>query len=1289
MIVVWGHYIIIIPLIYFSAVVPAKLTVIHLYLNIFTSKKLRMICFIVTAIILGNWFGTTVAGFLACRPLSYFWTMKGTCVNTNAFFRWSGLANVFTDFIMLLLPIPMVWQLQASVRLKMGIAITFLLGSIGLISSILRFYYFFVTNAEVDGTWTAAQFVLWCVIESGTYQVAACFPLYRPLVRFLGQKLHLATTRGESNVESVTDMNGSNSRNSRALHFIMAISCTSDFDPSTQLIPNLVDHYAKIKPHALYAEYPVNPMSYEDGYRQIAYKAFANAINGVAHWLTESLGPGKREPGNEEVLAYLGPNDLRYPALILGAVKAGFCMFLPSPRNSLAAHQALLKKLNCTTLLVPAPRPPFVTAIIDALPLKVVEVPSLDTLLATEHPFFKYSKTYPEAGNDRLVVLHTSGSTGIPKPITWTHESAVKHMHMQRLGSPAGSTGQDSKGFGKRMYLTLPPFHAAGIGHILFITIPVDVTLIMPTASGPPTAVGLVAARKQTPFEWAVVVPSIVLELAQDPELLDYCSTHLEYIIYCGGDLPQAIGNTVAAKVQLMNGYGASELGILNVVHSPDRNPLTDWRYLNFHPELGMEFRHVSGEEYEAVLVRSPDREAHQFPFSIQAFAGQQEYHTNDLMVRHPTKAGLWRPSARVDDVIVFLNGEKTNPVSMEQHIVACNSEVTGCLVAGAQRFQAALIIERGGKLTESRDAIIEELWPSIEQANSSAPAHARIAKSHILFTSPQKPMLRAGKGTVQRAGTLALYAQELEDLYASVDTVSQLVGPGGVDDTAQVTKFIRTSILAITGWNPDKLTDTKNWFNLGLDSLQAITATRVLKQGLSLATLTPNVIYSHPTVAGLTHALCNLHQNLEESTEVKNQGLIQERDQLLQQLIGQIDIPKAQWPTQVTSTAQTVILTGSTGHLGTYMLDALLKSPGVKHVYCLNRDDRACDRQQERGTAYGLSPLAKAQGRVTFWKADLSQADLGLQPEQLQELQQSATLVIHNAWPVNFNLSLASFKPHLLGVVNLINFSGQSTYSPRLFFISSISSTFGHHTDTGLTPESIVTTTTPAPNGYANSKYVAEHLLAHAVQQSSGNPASTHIGQVAVARVGQVAGPIRSRGLWNKTEWFPSLVLSSLHLEALPDTIGLALDRIDWVPVDLLADILVDLALLERSSASNFYHPVNLHPQSWKDIRSVVADTLGKASGKILDTIPEREWLLRVRRDVELASQAGEKELQLQLSKNPAAKLLEFFETAMAQTTLENVLDAQGTAQVSEKLREVDAVKPEWIQEWVQEWLQ
>lgn len=87
-----------------------------------------------------------------------------------------------------------------------------------------------------------------------------------------------------------------------------------------ELVPCIVDHLAEVTPNALYAEYPVSTLSYKEGYRKITYGDLANAVNGVAWWLHEALGPGK----DFEILAYIGPNDLRYPALVLGAVKAGY-----------------------------------------------------------------------------------------------------------------------------------------------------------------------------------------------------------------------------------------------------------------------------------------------------------------------------------------------------------------------------------------------------------------------------------------------------------------------------------------------------------------------------------------------------------------------------------------------------------------------------------------------------------------------------------------------------------------------------------------------------------------------------------------------------------------------------------------------------------------------------------------------------------------------------------------------------------------------------------------------------
>lgn len=88
------------------------------------------------------------------------------------------------------------------------------------------------------------------------------------------------------------------------------------------VLNNIVDYRAKRSPRALYAEFPISATSYEKGYRRITYEDLANAVNGAAWWVENTLGRSK----NFDTLAYIGPNDLMYNVLILGAVKAGYKM---------------------------------------------------------------------------------------------------------------------------------------------------------------------------------------------------------------------------------------------------------------------------------------------------------------------------------------------------------------------------------------------------------------------------------------------------------------------------------------------------------------------------------------------------------------------------------------------------------------------------------------------------------------------------------------------------------------------------------------------------------------------------------------------------------------------------------------------------------------------------------------------------------------------------------------------------------------------------------------------------
>lgn len=103
----------------------------------------------------------------------------------------------------------------------------------------------------------------------------------------------------------------------------MTTHCCQNGKPhshSHQLLNHIVDCIASKRPQTLYAEYPVSSTSYDDGFVKITYGKLANAIDRIAWWLVDTLGRGT----DYETLAYIGTNDLLYPALILGAVKAGY-----------------------------------------------------------------------------------------------------------------------------------------------------------------------------------------------------------------------------------------------------------------------------------------------------------------------------------------------------------------------------------------------------------------------------------------------------------------------------------------------------------------------------------------------------------------------------------------------------------------------------------------------------------------------------------------------------------------------------------------------------------------------------------------------------------------------------------------------------------------------------------------------------------------------------------------------------------------------------------------------------
>ena len=83
---------------------------------------------------------------------------------------------------MLILPQPLVWTLQITRNQEIGLTLTFLTGSLGLIASIFLFTNFFQKNAIIDGTFASVDLMSSTIIEPGIYMVAAYLPPLRPLI---------------------------------------------------------------------------------------------------------------------------------------------------------------------------------------------------------------------------------------------------------------------------------------------------------------------------------------------------------------------------------------------------------------------------------------------------------------------------------------------------------------------------------------------------------------------------------------------------------------------------------------------------------------------------------------------------------------------------------------------------------------------------------------------------------------------------------------------------------------------------------------------------------------------------------------------------------------------------------------------------------------------------------------------------------------------------------------------------------------------------------------------------
>ena len=121
---------------------------------------------------------------------------NATSLGRRKVYVGASAANVGTDVILLILPIPYVWQLHAPIAQRILLAGIFLLGCFVSIVSIIRLSIMVNLDlASEDVTYTLSTVFIWSIVEVNVGLVCACLPSLRPAMRFLGLGRVFGSTR--------------------------------------------------------------------------------------------------------------------------------------------------------------------------------------------------------------------------------------------------------------------------------------------------------------------------------------------------------------------------------------------------------------------------------------------------------------------------------------------------------------------------------------------------------------------------------------------------------------------------------------------------------------------------------------------------------------------------------------------------------------------------------------------------------------------------------------------------------------------------------------------------------------------------------------------------------------------------------------------------------------------------------------------------------------------------------------------------------------------------------------
>ncbi|KAL4754414.1 hypothetical protein BDW72DRAFT_190275 [Aspergillus terricola var. indicus] len=973
----------------------------------------------------------------------------------------------------------------------------------------------------------------------------------------------------------------------------------------------------------------------------------------IDHAVCRLVEVGFKPPKEEgEVVALFTLSDMDMVVTFFALSRLGYTVMMLSPRLPGAACVSLLNTVGCDTIMYG--QTPSIRAILgEILRQKLVTVrPIIQRAWPTEctdgpsFVVFQGSRNGAARRQRTALILHSSGSTGTPKPLYLSHQAIMTHP---------------LRGPGLTSFNTLPWYHLHGLS-TAFQAMYMRKVAYMWDTSLPLTTTSVVAALEAAKPESVQGVPYL-LQLLVDSDRGLAALRSCKMVTFGGSACPDDLGDRLIAEGVRFGGYfGLTEAGLVaESVSRPAEDP--HWNYMRFFDNIKpyVWMKPISDNLYECVYLKG-----HPALTTSNSDDPPGSYHSRDVFTPHPDMCERWKYVTRLDDRITLLNGEKVLPLPIEGTIKQ-SALIDEAVVVGVNRTAPGLLVFRSETAKTIPDAeFLNRIWPNVEDANSRAEQFSQISRDMICVLPYGSSRPQTDKGSTIRTQAYALYADVIEGLYTCYEEQSNgTLELDTADTEAHLMKLCQNE-LGLSIPNAETM-----FFAAGVDSLKAIQLRRLVLRNFRIPNskaLAQNVVFEAGNISRLAELIraAQAGQNSDQ----------EDHGSMMQHLIDKYSSFKVHTPApELMKSDRGVILTGATGSIGAHTLHRMLNEDNVSVVYCLTRRDNPKEAILRALEQKGLSILPYRTKKIIALKSDLDRPNLGLTEEMIEEMRQCVSMIVHTAWPVNFNLPLSTFTPHIAGLSQLINFS-LSVHMPTpavMLFCSSISTALASSAD--RIDERPISDLSSALNmGYARSKLIGERIISNA--RNSGARAYS-------LRIGQVSGHSK-RGLWNDSEAIPLMLRSALTLKALPD---LDMDC-SWLPADKLACSIMEIARVCSSDSSHdnrgdsddsVYNLCNPHTFTW----SAMLNTL-RQHGFEFQTVPFDDWLERLRQ-----SEGRREELQ-----NPAVKLVDHYEAMYgANAPSPKIFRTDKAERDSETLRNgrlriiQDGILARYAQDWMNRW--